>query len=51
METRTFKNTNSTETTSSKIVELGKVKQITRGASDGQWLDGNTGTNPKRWKK
>lgn len=33
------------------VVVLGSAVRLTRGGPDGQWLDGNTGTNPMRFKK
>lgn len=33
------------------VVVLGQATVLTRGGPDGQWLDGNTGTNPMRFKK
>lgn len=39
------------KTNLSGAVVLGQVARLTRGGPDGQWTDGNTGTNPMRFKK
>lgn len=34
-----------------KVIHIGSVVKLTQGGPDGQWSDGNSPTNPFRFKK
>lgn len=33
------------------LIDLGAIKDLTKGGPDGQYGDGSAGTNPRRFKK